>query len=103
MSYQKRTRAEINTEKRDLSDQIKARVDRLAQITDEMVAGQYIALWRGDSEKIMQRFESIRKAASTIIKEVENHVSHHPETGLEAEDEEAPLESMPRVRTAVLA
>lgn len=69
----------------------------------EVKAGHYIALWRGDSEQIMQRLESIRQAASTIIEEVEKHVSHHKKVASEAGATEASLKSMPHVRAAVLA
>jgi hypothetical protein len=37
----------------------------------EVKAPEYIALWHGDSERVLARLESIRKAASTIIQGIE--------------------------------
>lgn len=71
----------------------------------DVKAPQYIALWQGDSEGIMARLESIRRAASRIISEVERHASEdeeeNPETPSEGED--APVEPLPRVWAPVLA
>jgi len=42
-------------------------------------AAEYIALWQGDAQGIMARLESIRQAASQIIKEVERYVGEQTE------------------------
>lgn len=39
----------------------------------DVKAAEYIALWKGDSQQIMARLESIRRAATIIIQEVEKH------------------------------
>ena len=41
----------------------------------EVKAPQYIALWQGDGEGIVARLETIRRAASDIIRQVEKQLS----------------------------
>jgi len=71
----------------------------------QVKAPQYIALWQGDSEAIMARLESIRRAASRIILEVEHYASEDKEKDAETsnEGETSSVESVSGVRAAVLA
>ena len=61
----------------------------------EVKAPQYIALWQGDAEGIMARLETIRRAASAIIGQVEKQLSADEEASQTAADPHIPGQPVP--------